>query len=96
MRLLAGFGSPPSLTLGPAQPDQGDREHDRKQHGKRDPRGAVVDDDVHADNRGERVTGSVSTAITASRSAVMVILVSVGRGRTPLLRSGNPAGLPLM
>jgi len=39
------------------QPDQGDREHDRKQHGKRDPRGAVVDDDVHADNRGERRDG---------------------------------------
>ena len=33
---LRGLGSPPSLALGPSQQDQGKRQHDREQDGKRD------------------------------------------------------------
>ena len=39
--------------------------------------GLVVDDDVHAENRRDPVTGRVMAAITARRSAAMVTFVFV-------------------
>ena len=39
--------------------------------------GLAVDDDVHPEDRGQRRDGRVTAAITASRSAAMVIFVPI-------------------
>jgi hypothetical protein len=44
---------PPSLAFGPDEQDGRHHEHDQQEHGQRQPVGGVVDDDVHAEHRGE-------------------------------------------